>query len=84
MKRGIPLFLTAFVGIIYVVQFFVPHRPFSGMQDLLTDWVTIIAAFAIWLGALNLMKVSGDKVYRKEKGGRYALIIIVELHADDA
>ena len=36
MKRGIPLFLTAFVGIIYVVQFFVPHRPFSGMQDLLT------------------------------------------------
>lgn len=77
MKRGIPLLLTALVGIIYVVQFFVPHRPFSGMQDLLTDWVTIIAAFAIWLGALNLMKVSGDKVYRKEKGAVYALIIIV-------
>jgi hypothetical protein len=76
MKRGVPLFLTAFVGIIYIVQFFVPHRPFSGMQDILTDWVSIIAAFAIWLGALNLMKVSGDKVYRKEKGAVYALIII--------
>jgi hypothetical protein len=76
MKRGIPLLLTAFVGIIYIVQFFVPHRPFSGLQDMLTDWVSIIAAFAIWLGALNLMKVSGDKVYRKEKGAVYAVIII--------
>jgi hypothetical protein len=76
MKRGIPLLLTAFVGIIYVIQFFVPHRPFSGMQDLLTDWVQIIAAFAIWLGALNLLKVSGDKVYRKQKGAPYALVII--------
>jgi hypothetical protein len=38
--------LTAFVGITYVVQFFVPHKPFSGLQDKVTDWVSIIAAFA--------------------------------------
>lgn len=77
MKRRIPLLLTAFVGTTYVVQFFVPHRPFSGMQDLLTDWVQIIAAFAIWLGALNLMKVSGDTVYRKAKNWPYSVVIIV-------
>ena len=77
MKRRIPLLLTAFVGITYVVQFFVPHRPFSGLQDLLTDWVQIIAAFAIWLGALNLMKVSGDTVYRREKGWPFAGMIIL-------
>jgi len=76
MKRRIPLFITGFVGIVYVVQFFVPHRPFSGLQDLLADWVQIIAAFAIWLGALNLMKVSGDKIYRREKGWPYAGVII--------
>lgn len=77
MKRRVPLLLTAFVGITYVVQFFVPHRPFSGMQDLLTDWVQIIAAFAIWLGALNLMKVSGDSVYKRDKGWPFAGVIIV-------
>jgi hypothetical protein len=68
--------LTAFVGITYVVQFFVPHRPFSGLQDTVTDWVSIIAAFAIWLGALNLMKVSGDTIYRKERGWPYSAVII--------
>jgi hypothetical protein len=77
VKRRIPLLLTGFVGVTYVAQFFVPHRPFSGMQDLLTDWVQIIAAFAIWLGALNLMKVSGDSVYKREKGWPYAGVIIV-------
>ncbi len=76
MKRRIPILLTAFVGITYVVQFFVPHWPFSVMQNLLTDWVQIIAAFAIWLGALNLMKVSGDSVYKKERGWPYAAVII--------
>lgn len=77
MKRRVPVFLTALVGIIYVVQFFVPHRPFSMMQDLINDWVSIIAAFAIWLGALNLMKVSGDTVYRREKGWPYSAVIII-------
>ena len=76
MKRRVPLLLTAFVGITYVVQFFVPHRPFSGLQNLLTDWVQIIAAFALILGALNLIKVSGDRIYRKERDWPYSILII--------
>ena len=76
MRRRVPLLITALVGITFVVQFFVPHRPFSGMQGLFTDWVQVIAAFAIWLGALNLMKVSADSVYRKTRGWPYAAIII--------
>jgi hypothetical protein len=76
VRRRVPLLITALVGITFVVQFFVPHRPFSGMQGLFTDWVQVIAAFAIWLGALNLMKVSADSVYRKERGWPYAVIII--------
>ena len=57
-------------------QFFVPHKPFSGLQDLLNDWVQVIAAFAIWLGVLNLLKVSGDSVYKRERGWPYSVIII--------
>jgi len=76
VRRRIPLLLTAFVGITFVVQFFVPHRPFSGMQNLLTDWVQIVFAFAIWLGALNLMKLSAVSVARRESRWPYAAIII--------
>jgi hypothetical protein len=77
VKRRVPIILTAIVGVTYVVQFFVPHYPFSGLQNLFTDWVSIIAAFAIWLGALNLMKVSGDRVYKKEKGWPFSAVIIL-------
>ena len=72
MKRAVPIYLTAFIGIVYVIQYFVPHPPFSGLQNLLSDWVQIVVAFAIWLGALNLMKVSGNTVYRRAKGWPYA------------
>jgi hypothetical protein len=76
VKRRVPMILTALVGITFVVQFFIPHRPFSGLQNLLTDWVQIIVAFAIWLGALNLMKLSGESIHRREKRWPYAAITI--------
>jgi hypothetical protein len=76
VKRSVPLFLTGFIGIVYIVQYFVPHWPFSVMQNLLSDFVSIITAFAIWLGALNLMKVSGLSVQRREKGWPYAAVIV--------
>lgn len=81
MKRTVPLFLTGLVGVIYIVQYFVPHWPFSVLQNLLSDFVSIIAAFAIWLGALNLMKVSGNSVARREKGWPYAGIVVVSFLA---
>jgi hypothetical protein len=76
MKRRVPLLITAFVGITFVVQFFVPHRPFPALQGLLTDWGQVIVAFAIWLGALNLMKVSVERVSRRAGGWPYATIVI--------
>jgi hypothetical protein len=76
MKRRIPLLITAFVGITFVVQFFVPHRPFPALQGILTDWGQVIVAFAIWLGALNLMKVSAERVSRRGNGWPYATIVI--------
>jgi hypothetical protein len=81
VKRTVPLFLTGLIGIVYIVQYFVPHWPFSVLQNLLSDFVSIIAAFAIWLGALNLMKVSSNSVARREKGWPYAGIVVVSFLA---
>ena len=74
MKREIPLILTAFVGLTYFVQFFVP--PMSFLSDMVTDWILIIAAAAIWLGALNLIKVSLDRISKKEKDWFFSVVTI--------
>lgn len=77
MRREIPLAITFTVGVVYVIQYFVPHWPFSRMEGWFSDWFSIVQAFAIWLGALNLMKISAQKVIRWKKDWFYAIIIIL-------
>jgi hypothetical protein len=77
VKREIPLILTALVGLVFFVQFFVPHYPMEFLSNMLTDWFSIIAAAAIWLGALNLLRVSAEKIYKKESDWFYAAVTIV-------
>jgi hypothetical protein len=62
MKREIPLIITSVVGIVFIVQFFIPHQPFHSLADIFSDWFSIIEACAIWLGALNLVKLSVEKL----------------------
>lgn len=76
MRREVPLILTAVVGLSYVVQFFIPMGFMRMMTDMFADWFSIIAACAIWLGALNLIKVSLDKVYKKDRDRIYAIVTI--------
>jgi hypothetical protein len=77
MKREIPLIIAGTVGIVLVIQYFIPHAPFNTLNDIFSDWFSIIQATAIWLGALNLIKVSGDKVYKRQRDWPFSLVIII-------
>ena len=77
MKREIPLLIAGIVGTVLVLQYFIPHTPFGTLNDVFSDWFSIIQATAIWLGVLNLVKVAGDKVYKRQKDWQFSLIIIL-------
>ena len=77
MRREIPLLITGIVGVVFVLQYFIPHFPFNRMNAWFSDWFSIVAAFAIWLGALNLMKISFQKAYRRKADWGYAVVIII-------
>jgi hypothetical protein len=47
----------------------------------LVDWAVILAAFAIFVGIVNLLAVHGNKVRKKEKGSFYSFILILSLFA---
>ncbi len=76
MRREIPLILTAVVGLTFLIQFFVPHEPMGDLANTFSDWYSIISAFAIWLGALNLMKISIEKISKKDKDWFFAVSTI--------
>jgi hypothetical protein len=77
MRREVPLLITAIVGLTLIVVYFVPHPPFSDLRDLFSDWFGVIAAFAIYLGILSLLKINVDKIYRKKSGWGFGIVTIM-------
>lgn len=77
MRREVPLVITFVAGVVFVVQYFIPHPPFGAFEQLFTDWFSIVQAFAIWLGALSLLKFSALKIQRKQKDWYMSVIVIV-------
>ena len=77
MRRQVPMTITLIVGVVFVVQYFIPHFPFNRMNNWFSDWFSIVQACAIWLGALNLLKISLLKVYGKKSDWGYAIVIIL-------
>ncbi|MFQ5499911.1 MAG: hypothetical protein ACE5FH_09580 [Candidatus Zixiibacteriota bacterium] len=81
MRREVPLIITTIAGLVFAISYFVPHWPFGESESVFGDWISIVQAFAIWLGALNLLKVSGEKIVHKREGWGYAIVIILSLLA---
>lgn len=79
MRREIPLLITSVAGFVFAVSYFIPHAPFGNAESIFGDWVSIVQAFAIWLGVLNLLKVSLEKMYKKTEGWPYTYLIIASL-----
>jgi uncharacterized membrane protein YozB (DUF420 family) len=75
VRREVPLVLTAIVGITMIIAHFIP--PLNILKDLFEDWFFIIAAFAIYLGILNLILINGDKIYKKQKGWPFGVVVIL-------
>jgi hypothetical protein len=74
MRREVPLVLTAMVGLTMIIAHFIP--PLNILKDLFEDWFFIIAAFAIYLGVLNLLRINADKIYKKQRDWPFGAVVI--------
>ena len=78
MKRQLPIAIAAIIGFITLFGWFVDEPAIkSFVDDDATQWFDILASFAIFLGALNLLKLQAMKVMKKQKGWPYAALAIV-------
>jgi hypothetical protein len=77
MKREVPLAITFIVGVVVLIQWFVPHEPIGSMGARFSQWFDIIASFAIILGGLNLLKLQSIKVQKRHKDAPYAMVTII-------
>ncbi len=77
MKRTIPVIITFVVGMLVIISEFVPHKPFGSIAGTLESWFLIIAGFAIILGVLSLLRMSGHKIKSKAPNWQYYLAGII-------
>jgi hypothetical protein len=79
VKREFPLFITAFIGLLMILAFFVPHELVSVPADFFQACVIIVLAFSYFLGGANLLRVNFDAIYKREPGWPYKLVLIAGL-----
>jgi hypothetical protein len=79
VKREIPLFVTAAIGLFMILSFFVPHQAVSVPADFLQQSAIIIVAFGIVLGGANLLRVNLEAVVGRQPGWPYKLVLVAGL-----
>ncbi len=77
LKRYIPIGIVAFFGSLTLFGWFIENESIEGfVNDDATQWYDIIASFAIFLGALNLLKLQFLKVVKRQSGWQYSVVAI--------
>jgi hypothetical protein len=79
VKREIPLFITAAIGLFMILSFFVPHHFVSVPADFLQGSAIILVAFGYVLGGANALRVNVDSIYKRQQGWPYKIVLVAAL-----
>ena len=80
MKRSIPLAIVMVGGILFMIQYFIPHQYSQTLFDYYTEWAPIIGAFALVLGVGSLTRLHSHKIKRKAKNWQYSYVVLLPLY----
>lgn len=79
MRRSIPLAVTLVAGIAMILQFFIPHPVSVEIYSVSTNWVRLISAFSLVLGAGSLIIHHTTRLQRRMPNWEYSIVTLVGL-----
>jgi hypothetical protein len=74
LKRQIPLIIAFVVGTVLILSVFFP--PAERLGEDFSIFFDIIAVFAFFLGGGNLIRMHGNKIYRKHKDWGFSAVTL--------
>ena len=78
LKRHIPLIIVIGVGLLTLFGHFINNDSIQGFVDKdALQWFDIIASFAVFLGALNMLKLQIIKIIKKQKNWQYSILAVI-------
>jgi len=63
------------VGLVVLLSYFVDA--FNNLGGLMIGWATIVVAFALLLGIINVLRVHFDRIKNRQQGWFYSAILII-------
>lgn len=80
MKRSVPLAIVMVGGMLFMIQYFIPHQYSQTLFDYYTEWAPIVGAFALVLGVGSLTRLHTHKIKRKAKNWPYSWAVLLPLY----
>jgi hypothetical protein len=79
VQRQLPLLLTAGIGILTILSFFVPHWVVADPAQFLLDTAIVIVASGYVLGAANVFKVNGQGAQPGRRDWMYKWVLLASM-----
>ncbi len=71
------LLIVGVVGVLVLLDVLIDHPLLNGFGLLLTDYAVIIAAFALILGVIHLIRVHARRIRERGNGWQYSLFLLM-------
>lgn len=81
MKRSLPVAVSAIAGIILLGDYFLNIPVLKAAAGEVQDWGIILAAFALALAAINLVRLHLQRLGRRDKESIHSMILLAALFA---
>jgi hypothetical protein len=80
-RSHLPIAVAFLMGVAMFFQFFIPSTASATFLEWVTQWVRIIAGFAILLGIYSLLNYHYHKIRRKVPGWGFSVVVWVGFFA---
>jgi hypothetical protein len=79
MRREVPIIVTFVAGIFFLLDYFVRIPYLSEYVGEFEGWAIVVAAFALVLGAANLIRIHVQKIIRQKEDWYNSVILLVAM-----
>lgn len=79
MRRLVPLVIAVVAGLVVLLDFFFSGRLLDAAGRQVVDWVTVVTAVALLLGAVSVAERHLRRVARRERGWHESLALLTSM-----
>ena len=66
MRKEIPFLISFITATLAVLAFFIPHRPFGGLQQKMLVWYSVVTGVAMLIGVESLLSNHYKRIRRRQ------------------